>query len=162
ESFLRAVRINHALPVSWSMLEGLYRLTGQTENASAAAAQVATLNALPPDVVTATALFCDGELAEAERLVRGFLLAHGHQVEAMRLLARIGIERDVLDDAQLLLEGVLDVAPDYHAARFEYAQVLVKRHLYARAQEQTGKLLAANGSDRNYRTLHAMTYVGLG
>ena len=42
----------------------------------------------------------------------------------MRLLARIGIERDVLDDAQLLLEGVLDLAPDYHAARFEYAQVL--------------------------------------
>ena len=30
EAFLIAVNINHALPGSWSMLEGLYRLTGQT------------------------------------------------------------------------------------------------------------------------------------
>ena len=80
----------------------------------------------------------------------------------MRLLARIGIERDVLDDAQLLLEGVLALAPDYHAARFDYAQVLVKRHMYAAAQEQAQKLLAADPADRNYRTLLAMTYVGLG
>jgi tetratricopeptide (TPR) repeat protein len=162
EAFLRGVRLNPALPASWSMLEGLYRMAGQAENAAQAAAQVATLKKLPPEVVTATVLFSDGELAEAEQLIRAFLVKHGHHIEAMRLLARIGIERDVLDDAQLLLEAVLDLAPDYHAARFEYAQVLIKRHLYQRAQEQAEKLLAADRSDRNYRTLHAMTYVGLG
>jgi tetratricopeptide (TPR) repeat protein len=162
DAFLRGVHINPALPASWSMLEGLYRMTGQAENAAEAAAQVATLKKLPVEVVTATALFSDGELAEAEQLIRAFLIQHGHHVEAMRLLARIGIERDVLDDAQLLLEAVLDLAPDYHAARFEYAQVLIKRHLYQRAQEQAEKLLAADRSDRNYRTLYAMTCVGLG
>ncbi len=162
EAFLRGVRLNPALPASWSMLEGLYRMAGQAENAAQAAAQVATLKKLPPEVVTATVLFSDGELAEAEQLIRAFLVKHGHHIEAMRLLARIGIERDVLDDAQLLLEAVLDLAPDYHAARFEYAQVLIKRHMYQRAQEQAEKLLAADRSDRNYRTLHAMTYVGLG
>ncbi len=162
EAFLRAVHMNPALPASWSMLEGLYRMTGQADDAATAAAHVATLKRLPPEVVTATALFSDGDLAAAEQLVRAFLLQHGHQVEAMRLLARIGIERDVLDDAQLLLEGVLALAPDYHAARFDYAQVLVKRHMYAAAQEQVQKLLAADPSDRNYRTLLAMTCVGLG
>jgi tetratricopeptide (TPR) repeat protein len=162
DAFLRGVHINPALPASWSMLEGLYRMTGQAKNAAEAAAQVATLKKLPAEVVTATALFSDGELAEAEQLIRAFLIQHGHHVEAMRLLARIGIERDVLDDAQLLLEAVLDLAPDYHAARFEYAQVLIKRHLYQRAQEQAEKLLAADRLDRNYRTLYAMTCVGLG
>jgi tetratricopeptide (TPR) repeat protein len=117
---------------------------------------------LPPDIVTATTLFSDGDLAEAEHLIRDFLLKHGHNVEAMRLLARIGIERDVLDDAQLLLEAVLDLAPDYHAARFDYAQVLIKRHLHRQAQEQAEKLLAADRSNRHYRTLQALTYVGLG
>src|ERR1700680_4579839 len=29
EAFQMAVNINHALPASWSMLEGLYRMTGQ-------------------------------------------------------------------------------------------------------------------------------------
>ena len=162
EAFLRAVNINHALPASWGMLEGLYRLTGDTENAATAGAHVATLKQLPPEVVTATALFADGELAAAEQMIRAFLLKHGHQVEAMRLLARIGIERDVLDDAQLLLEGVLELAPDYHAARFEYVQVLVKRHLYQAAQQQADRLLTADPANRNYRTLYAMTCVGLG
>src|ERR1700726_3125124 len=162
DAFLRCVHINHALPVSWSMLEGLYRMTGQAANAAQAAAHVATLKKLPPEIVTATTLFSDGELAEAEQLTRAFLIKHGHHVEAMRLLARIGLERDVLDDAQLLLEAVLDLAPDYHAARFDYAQVLVKRHMYRQAQEQAEKLLAVDRSNRDYRTLHAMTYVGLG
>jgi len=162
EAFLRAVRMNAALPVSWNMLEGLFRLTRQPENAAEAAAHVATLKKLPPDVVTATALFSDGDLAEAENLIRAFLLEHGHHIEAMRLLARIGVERDVLDDAQLLLEAVLDLAPDYQAARFDYAQVLIKRHMHQRAHEEAEKLLAADGANRNYRTLHALTCVGLG
>jgi tetratricopeptide (TPR) repeat protein len=162
EAFLHGVRMNPALPVSWSMLEGLFRMTRQTQNAADAAAHVATLKKLPADVVTATALFSDGDLAEAENLIRAFLLEHGHDVEAMRLLARIGIERDVLDDAQLLLEAVLDLAPDYHAARFDYAQTLIKRHLYQSAQEQAQKLLAADASNRNYRTMYALTCVGLG
>jgi len=162
ESFLQAVNINPALPVSWSMLEGLFRMTRQVKNAADAAAHVATLNKLPSDVVTATALFSDGDWAEAEQLVRAFLLKNGHHVEAMRLLARIGIARDALDDAQLLLEAVLDLAPEYHAARFEYAQVLIKRHMHQSAQEQLEKLLAEDSSHRGYRTLYALAIVGLG
>jgi tetratricopeptide (TPR) repeat protein len=162
DAFFHGVRINPALPASWSMLEGLFRMTRQAEDAAEAAAHVATLKKLPPEVVTATALFSDGELAEAEQIIRAFLLQQGHHVEAMRLLARIGIERDVLDDAQLLLEAVLDLTPDYQAARLDYARVLSKRHMHQRAQEQVEKLLAADSSNRNYRTLHALTCVGLG
>jgi tetratricopeptide (TPR) repeat protein len=162
EAFLRAVNINPALPASWSMLERLYKMTGDANNAAAAAAHVATLTSLPAEVVTATALFSDGELAAAEELTRAFLLKNGHHVEAMRLLARIGIQREVLDDAQLLLEGVLEIAPDYRAARFDYAQVLIARHMHQAAQEQVTRLLAAEPTDRNYRTLYATTCVGLG
>ena len=162
EAFLRAVNINPALPASWSMLERLYGMTGDATNAAAAAAHVATLKSLPAEVITATALFSDGELAAAEELIRAFLIKNGHHIEAMRLLARIGMQRDVLDDAQLLLEGVLEIAPDYRAARFDYAQVLSGRHLHQAAQEQVSRLLAADATDRNYRTLYATTCVGLG
>jgi tetratricopeptide (TPR) repeat protein len=160
--FTRAVQMNPALAISWSMLEGLYRMMRQPERAAEAAAQVATLKQLPAQVVTASALFSDGELLEAEQLIRSFLIEHGHHIEAMRLLARIGIERDVLDDAQLLLEGVLELAPDYQAARFEYAQVLVKRHMHQSAREQLENLLSADPPNRSYRTLHALTFVGIG
>ena len=83
-------------------------MTGQTENGAMAAGHVAALKRMPPEVVHATGLFSDGELTLAESIVRAYLLKHGNDIEAMRLLARIGIERDVLDDAELLLEAVLD------------------------------------------------------
>src|SRR5262249_52454922 len=162
EAFLRGVNLNPALPASWNMLDGLYRMTGQAADAASAAAHVATLKKLPPALVTATALFHDGQLVESEDIVRDFLLTKGHHLEAMRLLARIGIEHDVLDDAQVLLEAVLDLEPGYHTARFEYAQVLSRRHLYREAQEQAEKLLAVDRANRDWRTLHALTCVGLG
>ncbi|MEA3107566.1 MAG: hypothetical protein QOI88_2171, partial [Gammaproteobacteria bacterium] len=162
ESFLKGVHINPALPASWSLLEGLYRITGQIEDAATAAAHVATLKRLPPEVVTATALFSDGELLPAENIVRAYLLKHGNHVEAMRLLARIGIEREVFDDAELLLEAVLQLEPGYHAARHDYARALVERHKYQRAREELEALVKIEPNNRHYRTLYATTYVGLG
>jgi len=162
DAFLRAVNINPALPASWNMLEGLYRLTGQQQDAANAAAHVATLRGLPPEVVTATSLFSDGELAPAESIIREFLLRHGDHIEAMRLLARIGRAHEVLHDAEVLLEAVLTLAPDYHAARIDYAQVLLDRHKYAHAQAQIEQLLKDDPGNRLVRTLHATTCVGLG
>jgi tetratricopeptide (TPR) repeat protein len=118
-AFQRGVHINPALPVSWSMLEGLYRIAGQPDNAAQAAAHVATLTSLPPEVVTATALFSDGELAEAEACAQ-LLVRHGHHIEAMRLLAHR--HRATGSMMRSCCPRVLDVAPDYDAARFEYAQ----------------------------------------
>jgi tetratricopeptide (TPR) repeat protein len=162
DAFLRGVNINPALPASWSMLEGLYRITGQSENAGTAAAHIATLKGLPPEVMQATGLFSDGELTPAENIVRAYLLEHGNHVEAMRLLARIGHKRGVLDDAELLLEAVLELAPDYRAARHDYALVLLERHKYLRAREELDKLLQLDPENREYRTLYANTCVGLG
>ena len=141
EAYLKAVNINPALPASWTKLESLYRMTGQLANADTAAAHVATLRSLPPEIVTATALFSDGEWLPAEQIVRAYLLKHGNHIEAMRLLARIGIERDVLDDAEILLAAVLELAPDYQAARCDYARVLLERHQPLRARDQLEKLL---------------------
>jgi tetratricopeptide (TPR) repeat protein len=162
DSFLRGVNINPALPASWRMLAGLYRMTGQTGNERAAAAHVATLEKLPPQILTATSLFSDGDWLLAENMVRAYLLKHGNHVEGMRLLARIGIERNVLDDAEILLEAVLELAPDYQAARSDYARVLLERHRYARAREELEKLLKLEPRNRTYRTQYAAAIVGLG
>src|SRR5580698_5236954 len=162
DALLRAVNINPALPMSWRMLEGLYRLTGEAENAATSAAHAATLKALPPEVVTATSLFSDGDLGPAEQIVRGFLLRHGDHAEAMRLLARIGIAREVYDDAEALLEAVLAMAPDYQAARFDYAQALVGRHKYPQAGAQIERLRALEPGNTDYRALAATIAVGLG
>ena len=162
EAFLTAVNINPALPASWARLETLYRMTGDQQNAATAADHVATLKHLPMEVVSATALFSDGELSAAEAMVRPFLLKHPTNVEGMRLLARIGIARQVFDDAEVLLDAVLDLAPDYRIARFEYAQVLLDRHKHAQAVQQLEQLLQAEPDNRQFKTLYATANVGVG
>ena len=162
EAFLVAVNLNPALPASWRTLQSLYRMTGQPREADTAGAHVDTLARLPPEIVAATAMFSDGELVPAERIVRDYLLTHGDHVEAMRLLARIGMQRDVLDDAETLLAAVLALAPDYRAARYDYALTLLRRHKHAQALEQLDQLLALEPDNRAYRTTYATTLVGMG
>ena len=162
EALLQAVNLNPALPMSWRMLEGLYRMGGDAANAAAAAAHVATLEALPREVVAATSLFADGELVRAEAIVRAFLVRHGHEVEAMRLLARIGMAREVYDDAEALLEGVLELAPDYTAARHDYAQTLLQRHRFAEARDEARRLLETDPHNLAYKEALATASVGLG
>jgi hypothetical protein len=107
-AYEHAVRINPALPAAWGMLEGLYKMVGDDEHRQVAAAHAKKLKSVPPDVITATGLFCEGDLSASEKLIRAFLLRHGDHVEAMRLLARIGVARDILDDAEILLAGPED------------------------------------------------------
>ena len=162
QAFLTAVNLNHALPGSWSMLEGLYRMTGEAQNAAMAASHVATLKNIPPDIVAATAFFMDGDLDSAESLIRAWLLRNGDHVEGMRLLARIGIARRVYDDPELLLAAVLERAPDYRAARQEYASVLIELHRHEEARRHIAMLLKDEPDSRALRMLDAAALVGLG
>src|SRR5215469_6932357 len=84
----------------------------------------------------AGSLFSDGELSAAENLLRAYLLKAGHDVEALRLLARIEHQREVLDEAELLLEAALKLAPNYRAARLDYVRVLIDRQKYLQAREE--------------------------
>ena len=162
EAFLRAVNLNPALPASWNALRALFRMTGRAADAEMAAAHVETLSKLPPEIVTASSMLADGEIHPAERLVRAYLLQHGDHVEAMRLLAKIGMKLEVFDDAELLLEGALALAPDYHAARHDYALTLLQRHKHQRALEEMQRLLASEPGNRAYRISFAAACVGLG
>jgi tetratricopeptide (TPR) repeat protein len=161
-AFTRAVALNPSLPASWRALQALYRITGQKPQADHAAEQLANLEALPTEIVTAFSMFADGEILEAERVVRQYLLTHGNHVEGMRLLARIGMQMDVVDDAELLLENLLVLAPNYDAARYEYALALLQRHKHVRAREEIEKLLRTDPDNRVYRTTHATICTGFG
>jgi tetratricopeptide (TPR) repeat protein len=162
EAFLLAVHMNQALPGSWGMLEGLYRITQQPKEAAMAAGHVALLRKIPQEIVTATALFADGDWEAAESLVRAWLIKHGDHTEAMRLLARIGIARKVFGDAELLLAAVLERAPNYRPARLEYAGVLVDLHKYQEARRQLDELLRGEPDSPQLRTLYAASCAGLG
>ena len=162
DALLRAVNINPSLPSSWGMLERLFRMRGDDANARTAAARLATLEQLPREVLYATGFFYDGDFVPAENIVREYLLRHGSHVEAMRLLAKIGIARSMLDDAEVLLAAVVELAPDHRAARYDYALVLTERQKCFQAREELDKLLRLDPKNSQYRTLCARACAVLG
>lgn len=162
DAFRRAVDLNPALTVSWSMLEHLHRMTGDVRNAAIAAGHISTLKKLSPEIVQAGSLFSDGELSAAEKILRAYLLQSAEDVEALRLLGRIQRQREVLDEAESLLEAAVSLAPNYAAARLDYACVLIDRQKYLRAREEIGKLLSREPGNTHYLSLHAAACAGLG
>ncbi len=162
EAYEHAVRINPALPATWGMLEGLYKMVRRDDLRRMAAAHVHRLRTMPPDVIKATGLFCEGDLAGAEKLVRAHLIAHGEHPEAMRLLARVAISRDILDEAEVLLEAAVQLDPNYIELRRDYACVMLDRHKHAEAVVELDRLLVDDPLNKDYRTLRATAAVGLG
>src|SRR5262249_3918707 len=162
EAFLRGVDINPALAKSWSMLERLFRMTGDARNAAAAAERLSSLNSLPSEVVRAGSLFSDRDLSAAEKILRAYLRTFSDDVEALRLLGRTQHQRDVLDEAESLFEAALDVKPDYLAARLDYVRVLIDRQKYLRAREEMDVLLRLEPGNSEYLSLCAAACVGLG
>jgi len=162
EAYRQAVGLNPSLLASWKALAALCRPAGQTREAAAATEQALQLERLPAPVLSASGMLAEGDIYGAERILRQFLLKHGNHLEAMRLLAQIGVQLDVLDDAEFLLESVLAFDPNYHIARYDYAVVLGKRHKHAAALEEARKLLRIDPRHRAFRTVYATACVGLG
>ncbi|MEA3183324.1 MAG: hypothetical protein QOI59_6847 [Gammaproteobacteria bacterium] len=162
DAYERAVHLNAALPASWRALSELQRSVGRTAEADEAGRFAKHMATLPAEIVTATSLFAEDETYAAEALVRQFLQKHGDHIEGMRLLAQIGMKLDVLDDAEFLLESLLVFSADYHAARYEYALVLSRRHKFQSALGEIHELLRLDPGNRAFRTVEANAYVGLG
>jgi tetratricopeptide (TPR) repeat protein len=64
--------------------------------------------------------------------------------------------------AERLLVTALNVSPDYHAARLDYARVLLARQDHAHAGEQLKILLRFDPDNAEYRALNATAAAGCG
>jgi tetratricopeptide (TPR) repeat protein len=162
EAFLHAVNLNPALATSWTMLDRLYRMTGETEGAAKAAGYISILEQLPPEVVRAGSLFSDGELSAAENILQGYLVNGGNHVEALRLLARIEQASNALELAEQRLEALLKLEPNCREARLDYLRILLDQQKYLQAQEAIDTLLRLEPGNRDLLSFNAAACVGLG
>jgi len=161
-AYQRAVDLNHALIASWRELAILHQENGDQRQFALAQAEYSRLAKLPPELVSVSSLIQEGKLFQAEQICRDFLKQHPHHVEAMRLLAMLGIKLFVYDDAEFLLESCVEFAPDYWLARYDYINVLHKRQKFEKALEQAGKLLEAYPDNHAFQLAFANENVAVG
>ncbi len=70
-------------------------------------------------------MLADGNLREAEELIRGYLQVKPDDIEALRVLALVAHQNEFSKDAATLLEAVLAASPGYRAARHDYVLALI-------------------------------------
>jgi predicted Zn-dependent protease len=161
-AFSRAVELNPALPASWRVLASLYKMVGRAQESANAAQHVAKLESLATEVVTARSMVADGNLRDAEEVIRTYLASKPDDIEALRVLAQVAQRNEFAKDAATLLEAVLQASPGYRAARHDYVLALIDLHKHRQAREQIDLLIAAEPDNLSHRMTRAGILVGEG
>ncbi|MDB6041662.1 MAG: sulfotransferase [Gammaproteobacteria bacterium] len=161
-AYQRAVQLNDALEASWAALKELYSSSGRRQDAEYATRCLIKISTLPRQLAHGSSLLNEGEVEAAEEVVRGYLRCEGTHAEGLRLLAQIGVRLGILDDAELLLENLLALAPEYDDARYEYAAVLTQRRRYFHALKEAQLLLRRAPGNPEWQLLYAKACDGLG
>ena len=131
KAYLRAVRHNPSLQSSWL---GILALESKNEELIKFVEQnVMYLKDLPPELKTVISFTHEGKLSRADRICREYLRDHPHDIEAMRLLANIGRDLNIYEDAEFLLESALLFDPDNAKIKYDYINILTKRQKYGEA-----------------------------
>ncbi|WP_159820820.1 tetratricopeptide repeat-containing sulfotransferase family protein [Colwellia sp. 20A7] len=161
-SFEHAVKLNPSLVASWQELIELYRDAGQQDNVQKTANQLERLKKLPPALLAVTELMHEGKLLKAEQICRHFLQNNKRHIDGMCLLAEIGMELKVYDDAEFLLASALELEPTHLYARSQYLNLLIRLGKYKAAEQQVETLLNAQPNNITFTVAKANVLTGLG
>ena len=99
----------------------------------------------------------EGRIDEAERLYRRVLRDNPRNVDAMRLLALIALKLDRPDDAELLLQEAIRVAPDFLLAILDLGRLLKEQDRYGEALDCFDRAIALDASQPQAHFLRAGT-----
>ena len=147
KAYLRAVRHNPSLQSSWL---GILSLENKNEELIKFVEQnVIYLKNLPPELKTVISFTHEGKLSRADRICREYLRDHPHDIEAMRLLANIGRDLNIYEDAEFLLESALLFDPNNAKIKYDYINILTKRQKYGEALFHAQKFYDEDSSNIN-------------
>lgn len=113
---------------------------------------------LPPQLVQAATFLSEENFSKAEKLLRSYLELNPLDVNAMKLLGDVGLEVRAYREAGYLFTRALDLAPDFHNARFSYAHLLYRRQLPDEAEEQLNIILNTDPDNQSWLALKAVNY----
>ncbi|MEQ8412275.1 MAG: sulfotransferase [Erythrobacter sp.] len=165
-AYARATRFNPALEASWREQARLLAARGRKGEAEVAARQQQRVARLPRELLAVTNHLAEGRLLRAEEICRHYLRTHpqrdANHIEGMRLLAKIGIEFGVLEEAEFLLESALTFAPDDVQLRLDYIDALRRRQNFARAREEAEKLYERDPTSPVFQSRLAIESMAVG
>ena len=160
--YLLAVQLNPALLAAWREQWKLLNSLGRQAQAKLVEQQMLYLQGLAKPLLAVMDRIAEGKLIKAEQLCRQFLQKVPHHIEAMRLLADIGVRLGALGDAEFLLESAQQFQPDYVPVQIDYINILRKRQKFQQALTQAKLLLAQQPQNPQFLSLYAIECMQVG
>jgi tetratricopeptide (TPR) repeat protein len=158
----KAVELQPKMPMAWKALGDILLAQGDKKGSRETRRRLLEITVKNPELIKAGEYLYGGRIAKAEAICREVLKTDPLDVFAIRMLADIGVRLNHFEDAQKLLERCLELAPDYHLARNDYANVLSKRRQYEAALDELEKLLESEPDNPNNLLLKASIMVQIG
>lgn len=162
QAFSDAVQKNPALIASWQNLYNIFSSISYNQKTYEVKSQLDYLKNLPKQLVAVTEMLYDGKLQQAEDLCRGFLQNNKQNTDAMRLLAEIGIQLKIYDDAEFLLESCVELNPDNLQSRMQYLNLLIKLGKFHKALKQVDYLISKKGETVKFQVAKGIILTGIG
>jgi predicted Zn-dependent protease len=158
----RTVELQPEHPEAWRVLADHLIAVGDTAGADAAYARHIRAASKSPGLRQAAVAMIRNDLPQAERLLKAHLMEAPTDVPAIRMLAEVAMRLGRNDDARMLLERCLELAPGFTAARYNYAFLLHRTNDAEAALAQIERLLAVDPRNPSYRNLRAvvLSYIG--
>ncbi len=158
----KAVELHPKMPVAWKALGDILAAQGDKKGSRKAHRQHLAATVRNPELIQAGDYLFAGKIAKAEAVCREVLKKDPVDVSAIRMMATIAIKLGRYSDAEKLLTRCLELAPDFHLARNDYATALRKRQQYEPALAELEKLLAVEPDNPNHLMLKASVLVNIG
>lgn len=150
QSLETAVSIDAKLQPAWIALCQICSTEGDHPAAAEAYRRSLGTTEQDPALQKAFELHAKGRVGVAEGICREYLRQRPMDVDAIRLLAQIGIDLGVVDEAIKLLDRCLELAPDFHFARSNYVTALGRQQRFDKALEEMAKLEKADPDNIAY------------
>ena len=158
----KAVELQPKMPIAWKALGDILLAQGDKKESRKAYRQHLVSTVKNPELVQAGDHLFAGRIAKAEALCREVLKKDPVDVSAIRMLAAIAIKLGRYGDADKLLTRCLELAPDFHLARNDYANALSKQQQYEPALAELETLLSVEPDNPNHLMLKASILVNIG
>ncbi|MEI9930336.1 MAG: tetratricopeptide repeat protein [Rhizomicrobium sp.] len=161
DSLRTAVDLDPDFAPAWQALgDQLTRMRGKNA-AGRAYAKYQAAEIRSPVLRDATAALREDQPDRARDLLVPWIDANPADVNAIKLLADAAIKSNRLSRAGDLLAHCLEIAPDFIAARYQYAVLLMTQNKAREAIAQADELLAQEPEDLFFRNLKAASLIRL-
>lgn len=157
QSLEKAVGLNPELVAAWRDLYEVRAAEGDDAGAAEAYRQSMRNKELDPLLKKAIEAIGQGRLGVAEAICREYLKRRPHDVDAIRLLAEIGIAVGLAGESILLLERCLELAPDFHVARSNYVTALARYQRFDDALRENEHLRQKQPDNLSHQVQFAST-----